>query len=120
MEFTLTFLKVFAAAIYYVSPILVFLIAVIAFIGQIIGRLEGWTKIDALYFAFITATTVGYGDFRPHRTGTKLASILITLVGILLTGMIVAIGLKAAEMSFHHHYDFEEITGRVQSQLNKR
>lgn len=119
MGFTLTFLKVFVTAIYYVSPILLFLIAIIAIIGQIIGRYEGWTKIDALYFAFITATTVGYGDFRPHRTGTKLASILITLVGILLTGMIVAIGLKAAEMSFHHHYDFVEISDRFESQLKK-
>ena len=28
-------------------------------------RLEGWSHFDALYFSFITLTTIGYGDFSP-------------------------------------------------------
>ena len=28
--------------------------------------------LDALYFLMTTLTTIGYGDFYPHTTGTRL------------------------------------------------
>ena len=65
-----------------------------------IGRLEQWTAEDALYFAFITATSVGYGDFHPTKRQTKMLAIGIALTGILLTGLIVSIGLEAVAHAF--------------------
>jgi hypothetical protein len=47
--------------------------------------LAGWT--DALYFSFVTLTTLGYGDFVPHSTLAKwlvmceLGSGILLLVG---------------------------------------
>lgn len=119
MEFTITFLKVFMTLIYLVSPILGFLMLVITLIGQVIGRIEHWSKIDSLYFAFITATTVGYGDFRPVHRRTKIASIFITLVGILMTGIIVAVGIKSIEIAFTNLYDIEVIKEHVSEKLKQ-
>jgi len=100
MEFTLSFLRIFLADTLYASPILGFLLLLIALVGYLIGRLEGWSAFDALYHAFINATTVGYGDFRPSRKGSKALAILLALVGLIFTGMIVAIALHAANLAF--------------------
>jgi len=105
MEFTVEFVGTFLVGLFYAAPVLLFLIALIAFIGQMIGRREGWNKIDSLYYAFITATTVGYGDFRPARNFGKLFAIVIALVGLLLTGIVVAIGIRAASMAFESIYN---------------
>ncbi len=107
------------ALIYLVSPILGFLMLVITLLGQVIGRIEQWSKIDSLYFAFITATTVGYGHFRPVHRRTKIASIFITLVGILMTGIIVAVGIKWIEIAFNNLYDIEVIKEHVSEKLKQ-
>ena len=65
MEFTLAFLRVFASDILHASPIFALLLLLILLIGFLIGRIEGWSAFDSFYHAFINATTVGYGDFRP-------------------------------------------------------
>jgi voltage-gated potassium channel len=100
MDFTLTFLKIFFISLSYVSPILVLLIGLIAVTGLWIGRIERWSLSDSIYFAFITATTVGYGDFHPTKRRSKYIAIMIILIGILLTGIIVAIGINAVESAF--------------------
>ena len=105
MEFTLQLIKLFFLGIYYALPLLLFFMVLIIVLGQIIGRAEGWTKIDALYYSFITATTVGYGDFRPEKSSGKLLAIVIALLGLLMTGIIVALGVKAGTLAFKELYD---------------
>jgi voltage-gated potassium channel len=97
VEAVIQFLKIYALGIYYTSPFLIALVSTISFLGILVGRKEKWTLYDSLYFAFITATTVGFGDFHPKKPGPKLLSIFIALFGLLLTGIIVAIGLAAVE-----------------------
>lgn len=96
MDFTFSFLGVFLNDVLYASPILGFLLLLILLVGYLIGRLEGWSAFDALYHAFINATTVGYGDFRPSRKDSKTLIILLAFVGLIFTGMIVAIAVHAA------------------------
>ena len=105
MEFTLFFLRIFFIDILYASPILCFLLLLIALVGYLVGRLEGWSAFDAMYHAFINATTVGYGDFRPSKKGSKILAILLALVGLIFTGMVVAIALHAASFAFAQAYD---------------
>lgn len=100
MLFTIEFVKNFAIGLFYAAPLVITLIILIAIIGLVIGKREGWSRIDSLYYAFITATTVGYGDFRPNSTPSKLLAIGIAFTGLLLTGIVVAIGLEAATIAF--------------------
>lgn len=45
----------------------------------IFSFLEGWSIIDSLYFAAITATTVGYGDMVPTNYLSKIITIIYSL-----------------------------------------
>ena len=105
MEFTLDFLRLFFLDLLYASPVLVFLVVLISFIGGTIGRIEGWSRSDALYHAFINATTVGYGDFLPTKKVSKLLAVVLAFVGLVFTGMIVAIALHAVDYAYGEVYE---------------
>ncbi|OWU78032.1 hypothetical protein ATO3_02010 [Marinibacterium profundimaris] len=81
------------------SPILLTLVALIVINGLIIGRLQGWSRGDAIYHAFINATTVGYGDFRPTHGLAKVLSVVNAFLGLLLTGVFVGAGVFAVELA---------------------
>lgn len=49
--------------------------------------LEGWSYLDSLYFAAITLSTVGYGDFSPQTDLGKLFTIVYIGIGV---GLILA------------------------------
>jgi voltage-gated potassium channel len=100
MDLLLDFMKTYASRLLHLWPFVVALVGVIAALGLRIGAKEGWSKNDALYFAFITATAVGYGDFHPTKHRSKWLAILIALTGVLLTGLIVSIGLEAVSHAF--------------------
>ena len=49
----------------------------------------------AVYFAFITGLTVGYGDIVPATALGRVISVLLGLTGILFTGVVVAVTVEA-------------------------
>ena len=100
MEFTVYFLRVYYTALVHASPLLAFLILWIALIGYRIGRIEGWSVSDGLYHAFVNATTVGYGDLHPTKKQSKALAILLAFVGLIFTGILVAIAVHAAGTAY--------------------
>ncbi|KER30869.1 hypothetical protein T265_02796 [Opisthorchis viverrini] len=53
------------------------------------GKPVKWGKMDAIYFAFITITTVGFGDLVPDRDAFfAVLSIIYMVVGLALTGIV--------------------------------
>jgi hypothetical protein len=62
--------------------------------GCAISTVEGIKLGEPVYFAFITALSVGYGDITPTKIG-KLLSVGIGLVGMLFVGVTVAIATRA-------------------------
>jgi voltage-gated potassium channel len=100
MKFVLDFVKMYLQGLGFLWPIILAVLVIICGLGLYIGRLERWTPTNALYFSFITATSVGYGDFHPTRRRSKWLAILIALTGVLLTGLIVATGLEAVAHAF--------------------
>jgi hypothetical protein len=60
------------------------------------GRNGTWDgKDDSIYFGFITATTVGYGDLHPRKNACKFVAIIPSIVGLIMTGILVALSLAA-------------------------
>lgn len=107
MEFTLTFTRLFFWAIYLTAPLLIFLGLVIVGLGQIVSSIEKWDRFDGLYWSFITAITVGYGDLHLTRKVSKMLSVIIAFVGIMFTGIIVAVTLNTASIAFEKHADVQ-------------
>lgn len=92
---TILFLKEFALGLRLTFPLLFSLAAVIIALGRWVGRKEGWSRFDSFYWSFVTATTVGYGDLRPTRRGTKILSIVIAILGLVFTGILIAVAVSA-------------------------
>jgi hypothetical protein len=54
---------------------------------------------EALYFAFITGLTVGYGDIVATTAIGQVISVLLGLVGLVFTGLVVAVAVRALEQA---------------------
>jgi potassium channel subfamily K len=54
------------------------------------GTLSNTTLVDALYFAIVTMTTVGYGDIIPKGTAAKLFTCAFVFTGFGLIGALVS------------------------------
>ncbi len=100
MDFTLAFVKQFLFELGHATPVLLFLLLLIALVGLWIGRLEGWSRGEALYHAFINATTVGYGDLRPTRPLARGLAVLNAFIGLVLAGVVVALAVYAFQHAF--------------------
>ena len=96
MVFTLIFLEHLAVVLRDGAPLFLVLSLIIATLASIAGRAEGWNIGDSLYFGFITALTVGYGDMRPRHGLGKFLAIVIALFGLITTGIMVAFSVEAA------------------------
>ncbi|MBL4800978.1 MAG: two pore domain potassium channel family protein [Emcibacter sp.] len=118
MEFTIAFLWLFVWSIFLVSPLLVFLSIAIIFLGQVVCYIEKWHKFDGLYWSFITATTVGFGDISPLKKTSKTLSVLIALVGLMFTGIIIAVTLNTASIALEKYAD-ESIMEKMRSKFEK-
>jgi hypothetical protein len=80
-----------------VWPILSGLLILMIAFGVVIGRLEHWPLLDAIYFTFVSGLTIGYGDLVPKRPLSRVLAIGIGLIGVLLVGLIVALGVRALQ-----------------------
>jgi hypothetical protein len=70
---------------------------------------EGWSRFDGIYWSFITATTVGYGDIRPVKRASRVIAIVIALLGLTLTGILIAVGVHAATLALAVHDGAEKV-----------
>jgi hypothetical protein len=86
------FLRAFWQELRIIWPILSGLLVVQLGLGALIGYVEEWPLGNAAYFTFVTGLTIGYGDLVPSRLITKLMAVLIGFIGILLTGLVAAVG----------------------------
>lgn len=64
-------------------------------LGVLIGYLEDWPLGNAAYFTFVTGLTIGYGDLVPSHLLTRFLAVMIGFIGILLTGLVAAVGVQA-------------------------
>ena len=104
MEFTFSYFAHFFGHLAMAWPLLATIALLITVLGVGVGFLESWSRFDSIYWAFITATTVGYGDIRPLKPVSRILSVLVALIGVTFTGIIVALAIDAATRSFSDVY----------------
>ena len=62
----------------------------IVFASLIMTKVEGMRLSDALWWAFVTTTTVGYGDLSPVTISGRIVAIVLMVVGIGLLGSLTS------------------------------
>ena len=67
--------------------------------GMLIAKFDKISLEDGIYFAFITALTVGFGDIIPKSRVTRVISIILALLGLVLVGILVAVSVHALDIA---------------------
>jgi voltage-gated potassium channel Kch len=100
---TITFLKEFGLGLWLSLPLSLSLATTVALLGLVVGRKEGLSRFDSIYWSFITATTVGYGDIRPVKRASRIIAVVIAVLALTLTGILIAVGVHAATLALGVH-----------------
>jgi hypothetical protein len=93
------FLAAFWRELGIIWPILSGLMGVQLLLGLLAGYFQQWSAGEAAYFTFITGLTIGYGDLAPSRPSTRIIAVAIGFIGILITGLIAAVGVRALQLA---------------------
>lgn len=74
---------------------------------------------DGLWLAFVTATTIGYGDFVPTVAASRLLAVMMVVLGISILSMVTAsiaaffVGEDEKRMRHEMHKDIKELREEV-------
>jgi FtsH-binding integral membrane protein len=98
MMFT-RFTNHFFQSVWHVKSVILVLIGLLVAGAAAVTVLEKMPFSDTLYFAFVTGLTIGYGDIVMKTPGGRLIALMIGLVGILFTGLLVAVLVYAVRES---------------------
>ena len=121
MRFSIDFLKAFFVLLKHFFPIWGGIAILISLIGFLIGQLEEELSTSAaLYFAWVTGTTVGYGDLVPTSGITRFLAIIVAIMGIMLTGIIVATAIEAAKIVIENSISIQAFRQEVKESSQKR
>ena len=80
-------------------------------------RFEDWSIIEALYFAVVTLTTVGYGDLHPTSDGTMIFTIIYILTGL---GILVALLSAVAQQYLKQKAEDTSVRDRLKARRQGR
>jgi len=72
---------------------------VIVLAGVAIARFDRVPIEEAIYFAFITAFTVGFGDVAPRSRGARVVAVLLAFLGLILVGVLVGVAAHALDVA---------------------
>jgi voltage-gated potassium channel len=113
MKFTRAFIRVFVVLLVHLAPIWGFLVLLITGGGVLLGLLEQLPLGHGIYCAWITATTVGYGDVTPATPLARVICVCLAVVGLVNTGILGAIGINAVLVASREHLDLDAIRSQL-------
>jgi voltage-gated potassium channel len=119
MKFTKDFLTIFWHSLIHLLPIWGFLSVLITLFGVVLAKLEGLSIGTGIYFAWITATTVGYGDITPGSGIAKILCVILAITGIINTGIILSVALNATRYAMEINKDMDEVKNHIKNKINK-
>ncbi len=79
--------------------------------GTIMGRIEGWLWTDSIYYSFITAGTLGYGDFSPVTRNGRLWGIVFIPLSVAAAGEVLG-NVASALMERRQEQVYEQLMER--------
>tara|TARA_R110002096_G_scaffold61443_1_gene152703 strand:- start:561 stop:926 length:366 start_codon:yes stop_codon:yes gene_type:complete len=82
-----------------IRGVLLALVLLIGIGGWILTKVEATAFWDGQYLAFVTALTIGYGDFAPVEPLGKIICIALGVVGMIWVGLIVGVASVALKRS---------------------
>ena len=94
------FTSQFFRVIWHVKVIILFLVTLVVAGPAALTLIEKMPFGDALYFAFVTGLTIGYGDIVVQTPFGRLVALLVGFVGILFSGLMVAALVLAVRKSY--------------------
>jgi hypothetical protein len=95
------FVRYFREAAAVARHVLLVLGVILLLLAVVIAYAEHQSFGHALYFTAITGLTVGYGDIAPVTALGRLASIVVAFIGVILSGIYVAIATSALTRAVH-------------------
>jgi hypothetical protein len=64
---------------------------------------EDWSVADSLYFTVIALTTIGFGDFTPTTTLSRLFTTAYAVIGVGLIGILVHLIVSNTQQDIEHN-----------------
>lgn len=92
----------------HVGAVLGVLLVLLLLGAFVVSLAEGIDIGTSLYFAFVTATTIGYGDVTPVTVIGRITSVLLGVIGLVYFGLVVAISTRALSMAATDRADNEK------------
>ncbi len=90
-----TFVRCLWSYLLYLRHVFASLLFLLTCGGLAVCVIEDLEWGEGMYFAFITGLTIGYGDISPETFWGRLLSVLIGIIGMLLTGLTIAVANRA-------------------------
>ncbi len=109
----IVFIRNLFRMIFFVRGVLLALLLVLLIFALITSKMDDVSFLDALYLAFITALTVGYGDITPVTGISRAIGVLTGLVGVIFMGLVVAVSTRALEIAVEEEKRFQR--GKLKS-----
>jgi len=100
LMFTKNFIYIFARILVKTTPIWGVVFLIIFGLAWAFARIEEISFLESLYFSGITALTIGYGDIIPLTKAGKAIALFMGILGVLNTGIIVAVALQAMRVTY--------------------
>lgn len=66
------------------------IVSILVIVAVAIGRVEGWTALQSVYWLAISGYTIGTGDFTPSKPATKLICVFFLPLCVAVLGEILA------------------------------
>lgn len=95
------FITRFYGCLRHVRGVVAALLLLLVGLGLLFSWVEGVPVGDALYFAWVTAATVGYGDIVPATVVGRFICLALTLDGMILFGIVVGISTRTIMVMMH-------------------